>query len=173
MTRIIRLQWSWQGTDLPGGAESPPSQISPLMLLPCHTAGLLSVTTTATASVSFFPEKKKPKTNAEWSNSGKTFSVSDISSEKGSEQQTQVSAAPSRRLQPHPCLLQLQRKVMSLPPGHQLGSSSTYVPRTLPPPPGPACWRMALVTRHSRAPSPAGPHRTGWALQTGCNTSTR
>lgn len=64
MTRIIRLQWSWRGTDLPGGSESPPSKISPLVLLPGHTAGLLSVTTTATASLSFFPEKNKKTTQS-------------------------------------------------------------------------------------------------------------
>lgn len=67
-----------------------------------------------------YPSWKKTLT---WYSCGKTLSVSETSSEKGSR------VVPSGQLQPLHCFLQLQRKVMfmsTLLLGHWLCSSSTY-----------------------------------------------
>lgn len=94
-----------------------------------------------------YPSRKKTPT---WYNSGKTFPVSEISSEKGSR------VVPSRQLQPLHCFLQLQRKAMTTAPQCCWDTGHTLLPHTLPQPPALAYSWKALVTWHSWEPRATG-----------------
>lgn len=137
------------GRELPGGAQPslPPSKISPLLLLPAtwprHSASPRPLPLPSRSS-------GEPKTTPRWHGRGGTFSMAEISSERGLRQCLPGSLKPSHQL------LRLQRKVMPLAllchpdPGW-----------TLPMGPSTPFWlalrRVALVPWHSWAPPPVIP----------------
>lgn len=101
------------------------------------------------------PSWKKSLT---WYNSGKTLSVLEMSSEKGSR------VVPSGQLQPLPegaASPSSRRKVMSMAPHCCWDTGYALFPHTLPQPPALAYSRKALVTWHSWEPPTASPYHAG------------